>query len=163
MQMKFETTEWEMSDIEINDLPDLTEGEHILYIEKAMYLPDDIDPTTEQAKTRKFTFTFRSITKDERSTMNFNLTKNGVDNAKIYGTLNSLKHALRGEDSGKGILAPQNMEKGVVKATVKCKPWEGNDGQVRIYPNIYHFEPVTIDEYELAGAVVQTVPQYVKE
>lgn len=163
MQMNFSTLDWELGDIEINELPELSDGEHILYIEKAMYLPDDIDKDTEQAKTRRFTLILRSISKDERSTMNFNLTKNGVDNPKIYGTLNSLKHALRGPDSGKGILAPPNMEKGVVKATVKCKPWEANNGEVRIYPNIYHFDPVTIDEYELASAVVETVAQYVKE
>lgn len=156
MQSKFDDMEWDLSDIEIKDLPELSEGEHILYIENVFYVPDD--------NSRVFTFTFRSISKDERSTMKFNLTKDGKDNPKVYGTLNSLKHALRGADSGKGILAPPNMMKGVVKATVKLsKPWEGNDGIVRTYPNIYHFDPVTIDELELAGAVVETVKQYVKE
>lgn len=154
--MQLKIVEWEMDDFEVKELPPLSEGEHILYIESASYLPDDVS--------QKFTFTFRSMTKDERSTMSFTLSKNGVVNEKIYNVLNSMKHALAGPDSGKGILSPPTVTHGLVKATVKMgKPWVGNDGQTRVSPGIWHFDPISIGDYEIISATEDCIQQYVTE
>ena len=160
--MQLKMTDWELSDFEAKELPPLSEGEHLLYIQSAMYLPD-IDQDGSPVN-QKFTITFKSLTKDESSKLTFTLMKNREINRNTYGTLNSLKHALAGPDSGKGILSPGNMEKHVVRATVKMgKPWTGNDGVERVSPNIYHFEPVTMEDYDIASACESVEEQYVKE
>ena len=154
--MQLKIVEWELDDLEVKTLPELSEGEHTLYIEEASYLPDEVY--------QKYTFTFRSMTKDERSTITFFLSKNGIVSETTYGVLNSMKHALAGPDSGKGILSPPTVLHGLVKATVKMsKPYKGNDGQERIYRNIYHFEPVSESDYEIISASEECIPQYVKE
>lgn len=154
--MQLKIIEWELDNLEVKALPELSEGDHILYIEEASYLPDDVY--------QRFTFTFRSMTKDERSTISFFLSKNGIINENTYGTLNSMKHALAGPNSGKGILSPPTVLHGLVKATVKLsKPYKGNDGQERVYRNIYHFEPVSESDYEIISASEDCIPQYVVE
>lgn len=154
--MQLKIIEWELDNMEVKTLPELSEGEHTLYIEEASYLPDEVY--------QKYTFTFRSMTKDERSTITFFLSKNGIVSETTYGVLNSMKHALAGPDSGKGILSPPTVLHGLVKATVKMsKPYKGNDGQERIYRNIYHFEPVSESEYEIISASEDCIPQYVVE
>lgn len=154
--MQLKIVEWELDNLEVKTLPELSEGEHTLYIEEASYLPDEVY--------QKYTFTFRSMTKDERSTITFFLSKNGIVSETTYGVLNSMKHALAGPDSGKGILSPPTVLHGLVKATVKMsKPYKGNDGQERIYRNIYHFEPVSESEYEIISASEDCIPQYVVE
>lgn len=160
--MQFKMTDWDLSNYEVKDLPPLSEGEHLLYIESAMYLPE-VDQTDTPIN-MKFVITFKSLTKEESSKLTFNLMRNKEPSTVVYGTLNSLKHALAGPESGKGILSPADMERHIVKATVKMsKPWKGNDGVERISPNIYHFDPVTIEEYEIADACEDVQPQYVKE
>lgn len=154
--MQLKIIEWELDDLEVKALPELSEGTHILYIEEANYLPDEVY--------QRFTFTFRSMTKDERSTISFFLSKNGVISETTYGVLNSMKHALAGPNSGKGILSPPTVLHGLVKATVKLsKPYKGNDGQERVYRNIYHFEPVSESDYEIISASEECIPQYVVE
>ena len=160
--MQLKMTDWDLSEFEVKDLPPLSEGEHLLYIESAMYLPE-VDQYDNPIN-MKFVITFKSLTKEESSKLTFNLMRNKEPSKTVYGTLNSLKHALAGPDSGKGILSPNNMEKHVVRATVKMgKPWKGNDGVERITPNIYHFEPVSLEDYEIAGACEDVEQQYVKE
>ena len=154
--MQLKIIEWELDNLEYKTLPELSEGEHILYIEEASYLPDDVY--------QRFTFTFRSMTKDERSTISFFLSKNGIISENTYGVLNSMKHALAGPKSGKGSLSPPTVLHGLVKATVKLsKPYKGNDGQERVYRNIYHFEPVSESDYEIISASEECIPQYVEE
>ena len=154
--MQLKIIEWELDNLEVKALPELSEGDHILKIEEASYLPYDVY--------QRFTFTFRSMTKDERSTVSFFLSKNGIINESTYGTLNSMKHALAGPNSGKGILSPPTVLHGLVKATVKLsKPFKGNDGQERVYRNIYHFEPVSESDYEIISASEECIPQYVVE
>lgn len=154
--MQLKIIEWELDNLEYKALPELSEGTHILYIEEANYLPDDVY--------QRFTFTFRSMTKDERSTISFFLSKNGIISETTYGVLNSMKHALAGPNSGKGILSPPTVLHGLVKATVKLsKPYKGNDGQERVYRNIYHFEPVSESDYEIISASEECIPQYVEE
>ena len=160
--MQLKMTEWELSNFEVKELPPLSEGEHLLYIQSAMYLPelDKDDCPVNQ----KFVITFKSLTKEESSKLTFNLMRNREVNRTTYGTLNSLKHALAGPESGKGLLSPGDMMKGVVRATVKIgKPWIGSDGVERTTPNIYHFEPVTMEDYDIASACEDVKDQYVKE
>lgn len=160
--MQLKMTDWDLSDFEVKDLPALSEGEHLLYIESAMYLPEVEE--NDVPVNMKYVITFRSLTKEESSKLTFNLMRNKEPSRVVYGTLNSLKHALAGPESGKGVLAPNDIEKHIVRATVKMgKPWTGSDGVVRVTPNIYHFEPVSQDDYDIASACETVNPQYVKE
>lgn len=154
--MQFKMTNWDLSNIVVEQDVPLSEGEHTLYIERANY---DSNTTTMSIK-------FRSLSKEgEASMLSYTVFDNkGEPNKYSIGTLNSLKHALAGPDSGDGILFAGDIIHGVVKATVKMsKPYTKQDGSTVTYPNIYHFEPVTSEEYELIKMSEETIEQYVKE
>lgn len=134
-------TDWELSKVVPKaDIP-LSEGEHILFIEGASYNPDDC----------VYNIRFQSLSKDEVSTLKFFVrsSDNTSYNNVTVGTLNSLTHAVAGNEVN-GILAPCDIEHMLVKADVKLsKPKEYN-GEMRQYPSIYEFKPVTRAEYEIA-------------
>ena len=133
---------WELSNVVPKTEIPLGEGEHILFIESASYNPDE----------NIYYIRFASLTNDEEvSTLKFFLRTqdNTAYNNAVVGTLNSLTHAVAGNDIN-GILAPADYEHMLVKATVKLsKPKEYN-GEMRQYPSIYEFKPVTRAEYEIA-------------
>lgn len=133
---------WELSDVVPKTEMPLSEGEHILFVEGASYNPDE----------NIYNIRFKSLTNDEEvSTLKFYLRTqdNTAYNNAVVGTLNSFTHAVAGEET-KGILAPGDVEHMLVKADVKLsKPKEYN-GEMRQYPVIYDFKPVTRAEYEIA-------------
>lgn len=149
------TIQWELSKLVPKEKVPLSEGEHILYIADAMYLPDECI----------YSIQFVSMSVDgESSTLKFYLkSKLSMDwNNATVGTMNSLTKAIDGPTE-EGILAPGDLKGKVVKADVKLsKPREYN-GEMRQYPNIYDFKPVSTMEYEMvknAGAVELEEPQY---
>lgn len=146
--MQFKMTDWDFSKtVAVENVP-ISEGTHLLYIENASYDGDQ----------RTYSVTMRSVETDECSTFKyFMFNKDMSPNNRTIGTLNTLKKALTGD--GEGILFPNDIIHGVVKADVKMsKP---ND-KGRCYPNIYEFKPVTEKEYAKAEDYFENViPQYV--
>ena len=50
---------------------------------------------------------------------------------------------------------------GIVKANVKMgKPWVNKEGVTVVSPQIWHFEPVTQDEYDLVKESEEVIEQY---
>lgn len=135
-------TNWELSNVEPKTEIPLSEGDHTLFIESASFNPDE----------QIYYIRFASLTNEEEcSTLKFFLRTqdNTAYNNAVVGTLNTLTKAIGGPEM-KGILAPCDIEHMLVKATVKLsKPKEYN-GEVKQFPVIYEFKPVTRAEYEFA-------------
>lgn len=157
--MSMKITDWELSNIEpVEEVP-LSQNEHLLYIENATIIPV---PETTQPNIMKIKF--KSLSKDgEGSLLSFFLrTKDGMDyNRQVIGTLNTLKRALRGPEYTKGILLPDDMLHGVVKANVVLSNPREYNGEVRQFPNIYEFRPISKFELDtIASLGFQTQEQY---
>ena len=151
--MQLKMTEWDFSNIKVveKQYEPLSEGKHILYIDSAKYNPEDVNMRIR----------FRSLTTDEASTFTYNIFRDNEPNNIAIGILNSLKHSLAGPDSGDGILMDCDIVHGIVKANVKMgKPWVNKEGVTVISPQIWHFEPVSQDEYDLVKESEEVIEQY---
>lgn len=139
-QLKIET--WELSDLVEKENVPLSEGEHILYIENASYLPDE----------GIYTILFDSLTNEgESSALKFYMrSRDGMTyNNATVGTLNSLTRAVAGPNA-KGVLSPNTLTNCLVKADVKLSKPKEYAGEMRQYPAIYDFKPVQTTEYEIS-------------
>ena len=152
----FKATEWELSTVTATSTADrspLSPGIHHLYIESASFNPE----------TGQYALTLSSLDRDDEvSTVKyFVFSKDGTLNNRAVGTLNSLTEAILGRREG--ILIPKDVTHGVVLAEVKLsKPKEYN-GEMRQYPQIYEFSPVTRGYLDTISEVTVTIDQYAKE
>ena len=134
--MQLKMTEWDFSNIKVveKQYEPLSEGKHILYIDSATYDPEDV----------KMRIRFRSLTTDEASTFTYNIFRDNEPNNKAIG-----------------ILMDCDIVHGIVKANVKMgKPWVNKEGVTVVSPQIWHFEPVTQDEYDLVKESEEVIEQY---
>lgn len=152
-------TEWKLSNmIAKNDEP-LSEGEHVLQIENAIY---DDDKHT-------YTLVLRCVDSDQVSSVKYFLKKkDGSDNNSAIGTLNSLGNALfrwKDKEKGipwKGIPFMDDLLDGIVRAYVN---WGDEfvriDGSTGHYVNIYQYLPVDGETFnDLKANGFKTIDQY---
>ena len=140
----FKTTEWKYSnEIDQTQIP-IEEGQAYLFIRDARFDDDkgiyrlDVENLNTSAQ---FTLYYYLESRDENNQVSVN--------AQAKGTLISLGIALAGVQIG--IPNPQDVRGGVVSAYINLK--ESQNG--RLYPKVYHFEPVNEDM-----AAFATIDQY---
>lgn len=146
----FKTTEWKYSnEIDQTQIP-IEEGQAYLFIRDARFDDDkgiyrlDVENLNTSAQ---FSLNYYLESRDENNQVSVN--------AQAKGTLISLGIALAGVQIG--VPNPQDVKGGVVSAYINLK--ESQNG--RMYPKVYHFEPVdedmaafaTIDQYYMGCEV----------
>ena len=150
----FEITQWELSSLTATgEGTPLTPGIHHLYVEDAMYNPEN----------GQYSLTLSSLDRDgERSSLRWYVyNQDGTVNNRSVGTLNTLTEALTGVR--KGVLLPKDVMHGLVLAEVKLsKPKEYN-GEMRQYPQVYEFSAVTRSYLDAAADAVVTIDQFTLE
>ena len=140
----FKTTEWKYSnEIDQTQIP-IEEGQAYLFIRDARFDDDkgiyrlDMENLNTSAQ---FTLNYFLESRDENNQVSVN--------AQAKGTLISLGIALAGVQIG--VPNPQDVKGGVVSAYINLR--ESQNG--RMYPKVYHFEPVDEDM-----AAFATIDQY---
>ena len=133
--MAFKEMEWEFSNIEAKEEPDMQSGPHYLKIVEA-----NLDKTTD-----RYTVTVQSLGEadcDATCRLTYFLTKKNspvgtMDNAKAVGTVISLGMALAGRRIG--LPRPDTIVGGVVMADIV---YGTPNAEGKSYANIYKYDPV---------------------